>query len=121
MENLILQKKIEIYSEFIELYSMAGSYNKSKIPELASKLFLFASNGVVQKYLELRGKNLDNEKDVNTTMKLCGEFVAEMRKDLLGDESHLGGADFWKLIINDWKSVDDIFIKQRNYALRIPK
>ncbi|WP_063335939.1 hypothetical protein [Bacillus subtilis] len=72
--------------------------------DLGSKLFVFASDNTVKKFVEYRKVSLkvNDEKDAEKLIVLLGELMVLIRKDLGYSQTECTKHDFLHILLNDW-------------------
>ena len=78
---------------------------KTNMYNLGVKVFFFASDSTIRKYIQWRGQSKPNptNDDAIRVLQLYGELVVSIRKDLGYEETTCTSDDFLKIIINDWE------------------
>ena len=79
-------------------------FNKHML-DLGVKLFFFASDATVKKYVEWRQYNLQSGPDGPDPMRLLtmyGELIVEIRKDLGHEDTKCDHNDFLNIMLKDW-------------------
>ncbi|APH66914.1 hypothetical protein [Bacillus sp. LR_5] len=80
-------------------------HNKN-MTDLGSKLFVFASDNTVKKFVEYRKVSLkvNNAKDAEKLIVLLGELMVLIRKDLGYSQTKCTKNDFLNILLNDWEN-----------------
>jgi|GEM_PF-2646673 len=72
--------------------------------ELGSKLFFFASDDTVKKFVEYRKQSLKTNKleEAEKLINLLGELMVLIRKDLGYSKTECNKNDYLHILLNDW-------------------
>ncbi|OIR60000.1 hypothetical protein BLL41_17305 [Bacillus sp. FMQ74] len=72
--------------------------------ELGSKLFFFASDDTVKKFVEYRKQSLKTNKleEAEKLINLLGELMVLIRKDLGYSQTECNKNDYLHILLNDW-------------------
>lgn len=117
-ETRIQTYKTEIFSDFINLFLEIEQKNKTnkkfdsifenKLKKLKYFIYLYASDETILKFkeiIEISKKEVDNI----TAVKILGNFILSMRKDIGNINTKLNEDALLSLFITDWEN-----LKQKN-------
>ena len=122
-ETQLQVRKIEEFTKitgFISNYFYDDDYKKKvtdnpkilakEISDMRTKLFYFASDDTVKKYVEWRKYGINNKndphlKESHKIIKLFAELVLLMRKDLGYKNTVCDIDDYLNIILTDWENV----------------
>ena len=82
--------------------------------DLGVKLFFFASDDTVKKYIEFRHygqQRAEGNLDPYEMLKLYGQLITEIRRDLGHDKTKCDYNDFLNIMLTDWWKISDCKIK----------
>jgi hypothetical protein len=114
-------RKTEQFVKLIEYFNMLMSDKKTqeqirtdenkrrelgnKLTDLGVKLFFFASDRTVKKFVDWRlylSKHQGISADAFQFIRMYAEFIVELRRDLGYGETTCGSDDFLNIILADW-------------------
>ncbi|MGE9755245.1 hypothetical protein ACQP3R_20775 [Bacillus inaquosorum] len=80
--------------------------HSKSMTELGSKLFFFASDDTVKKFVEYRKQSLklkaDKPAEAERLIVLLGELMVLIRKDLGYSQTECNKNDYLHILLNDW-------------------